>query len=698
MFHKKSIPSSVVLLFVFGTQLWAGEISPDLMDKLRSVSSNQHHSCLVVLKDRIDGEYLNWKLAGKKTEQTSRHGAILDLMQDKARQTQARLTSYLGERKQVGSVREFRTFWISNAIKLVATREEIEKIALMPEVEEIYDDIQIELIEPVDCESHSSSDSSNNDNFDAIGIRKMWYIGFTGKGRLVCNLDCGVDVNHPAVAAKWRGNNGGTTTSSWFDPHGSALPNDLRGHGTHTMGIMIGSSAGDTLGVAFNAEWIAAGVVDRGWGVSQTISDILSAFQWAVDPDSNNQTTEDVPDVISNSWGVPSGILPSCDQVFWEAIDNVEQLGIVTVFSAGNEGPNSLTIRNPADRASSPYNSLAVGAIDAHLDGFPIASFSSRGPSACDGKSIKPELSAPGVEIRSSYKDGQYKILSGTSMAAPFVAGTVALLREYNPNATVDEIKQALVASATDLGPLGEDNDYGYGLINVRRALEYLPAPTTPCVYLDTLMVENQLMDSIVSGDTIRIVVNLKNAGADLGVFNLQLESADVSAILLQNESFFDSLKQGKFITNIDHPFVVYLVPSQEEKLINFKINITAEDQTYGRQIDFNLLIRPGSALGVGQNSVPLTRFNLGQNYPNPFNPSTTIPFDLEKESHVSLKIYNIKGEAVRTLLEKDLSKGRYQITWKGENQSGMKVASGVYFYSLQKDGFAVSRKMILVK
>jgi len=297
---------------------------------------------------------------------------------------------------------------------------------------------------------------------------------------LVCNFDTGVDGDHPALSSRYRGNNGGSAEASWFDPHTNTdRPSDERGHGTHTMGIMCGAEGSDTVGVAIGAQWIAAAVVDRGAEMETTISDILSAYEWAVDPDGDQETFEDVPDVINNSWGVPLSYLPACDQTFWEAIDNVEACGVVVIFAAGNEGPKSESLRTPADRATSPTNSFAVGAVDAHSPDYPIAYFSSRGPSGCDGVTIKPEATAPGYSVRSCFLDGGYLNLSGTSMAAPHIAaGAVAILRELEPEATVEEIKVALMVTALDLGPTGEDNSYGWGLIDIPRAMEFLVDPS----------------------------------------------------------------------------------------------------------------------------------------------------------------------------------------------------------------------------
>ena len=86
---------------------------------------------------------------------------------------------------------------------------------------------------------------------------------------------------------------------------------------------MVGSTPTDTFGVAPDAEWIAAGVVDQGRNLNGTFSDILAAYQWALDPDDDPNTTDDVPDVILNSWGFPKGLFVPCDDTFWGVIDNV---------------------------------------------------------------------------------------------------------------------------------------------------------------------------------------------------------------------------------------------------------------------------------------------------------------------------------------------------------------------------------------
>ncbi len=371
--------------------------------------------------------------------------------------------------------------WISPAFVATVPASTLTELSQMDGVAEIVEDVPVEIESPVSTSTAPSLVSAAVSNeLVMLGVPTVWQAGLNGTGRVVCNFDTGVDGAHAALSPKWRGTHV-AAQAAWFSPvQGTSVPADKTGHGTHTMGTMIGSTVTDSFGVAPGAEWIAAGVVDQGVDLNTTFSHILAAFEWALNPDGDTLTTDDVPDVILNSWGVPtiqpSAIAP-CSTLFWQAIDNVEAAGVVVIFAAGNEGRlGASTIRNPANRASTPYNAFSVGAVDGTQN---IADFSGRGPSSCDPTQIKPEVVAPGVSIRSSAKGGGYSYMTGTSMAAPYIAGLVAICRQYNPDATPDQIKYAIMKSATDLGVAGEDNDYGWGLPNASAMIAYLPVPSS---------------------------------------------------------------------------------------------------------------------------------------------------------------------------------------------------------------------------
>jgi Subtilase family/FlgD Ig-like domain len=406
------------------------------------------------------------------------------------------------------SVAPIRRLWIVPSFVATVPVSALASLALLDDIAEVVENAAVVFEQPVDTGVGSAALSSAvSTQLSNLNVPAIWSRGLKGKGRLVCSFDTGVDKVHPALSDKWRGNHA-SLSSTWFSKVvPDSEPRDLAGHGTHTMGIMVGANPGDSFGVAPEAEWMTAGVIDQGRPFGTTLSDILEAFQWTLNPDGNPATTYDVPDVILNSWGVPKGLFSPCDATFWNAIDNVEAAGVVTIFAAGNEGPNAKTLRSPADRASTPLNSFAVGAID---DGNLIANFSSRGPSSCDTTQVKPEVVAPGVSIRSSWKGGGFNLMTGTSMAAPYIAGLAILARQYNPDATVAEIKQAIIQSCSDLGPFGNDNAYGHGLPDALAMITALTPPQSPLFQIAQVSING---DGIaMPGEQVQVHILLTNA------------------------------------------------------------------------------------------------------------------------------------------------------------------------------------------
>jgi subtilisin family serine protease len=367
------------------------------------------------------------------------------------------------------------SFWLAPAVSARVQLEQIPLLHSLPGVASVIEDAPVELLNPARSPAVQSAADATAAGMDLVGVRPLWHQGLTGRGTLVASLDTGVDGFHPALQSRYRGQHA-TAAESWRDPEGGTYPNDPSGHGTHTMGTVLGCEPGDTVGIAPEAEWIAAGVVDRNRTFSETISDLLAAFQWLADPDGRPETRSDRPDVVLNSWGIPQGILPSCDATFWQVVDHLEALGTVVVFAAGNEGPGSSTLRQPADRGDSYLGCFAVGAVDALAPFAGASPFSSRGPVSCNAAVIKPEIVAPGVSVRSCARGGGYRLLSGTSMAAPYVVGAICLMRQHNPDATPFEIKEALVQSAQDIEPAGPDFATGYGLLNIPAAIARLSA------------------------------------------------------------------------------------------------------------------------------------------------------------------------------------------------------------------------------
>jgi len=392
---------------------------------------------------------------------------IINSLKSKAESTQKPLVAYLRGR----GIAKTTSLWLINGVSLSASYGVIRDLAAFPGVKSIRLDASVSIPEPA-----LGTTSAPEWNVNAIRAPQLWSMGFTGKTAVVANMDTGVDLDHPDLKSRWRGG-----TNSWYDPNGQhATPHDRNGHGTQTMGIIVGGHAGGTtIGVAPDAQWIAVKIFnDSGLAA---YSAIHQGFQWLIDPD-NNADTDDAPDVVNNSWGLDN--INSCFPEFQEDIQALQASNIAVVFSAGNSGPYSSTSTSPANNPGS----FSVGAVDAATT---IASFSSRGPSACEGSSY-PEVVAPGVNIRTTdltfggvFPDS-YAAVSGTSFAAPHIAGALALLVSAFPGLEIEDLEHALKTSALDLGIPGPDNSYGYGLIDVLAAYEHIGSTiVNPPVALD---------------------------------------------------------------------------------------------------------------------------------------------------------------------------------------------------------------------
>ncbi|HOX25493.1 MAG TPA: S8 family serine peptidase [Candidatus Krumholzibacteria bacterium] len=483
MRQAKFVALAAIALFA-AAAAQAGTMSPSLQELLAATPADQPVSVIVHLEDQAPVAAISRDLDQRRATLRTRHEEIVRALKDAAL-NQEPLLADLGASRARGGVLGFTSYWISNLVVVLALPGEIERLADRPDVAWIEPNFEPELIEPVEARSPAASEEETGDRgigvapgITAIRAPEVWSeLGINGTGALIGSLDTGVDGDHPALAARWRGNFA-PYGECWLDVIGSdpTFPSDFNSHGTHTVGTMCGLAPDDTIGVSPGSLWISCNAIDQG-ASSGFDSDIIQAFQWFADPDGDPFTNDDVPDVVQNSWGVNENFTGyvDCDSRWWAVIDNCEAAGVVVTWSAGNEGPSAGTLRSPADRAASFYNTFSVGST-IYSPPYTISSFSSRGPSTClnipdPAFAIKPEVSAPGSDIYSSVPGGSYGYKSGTSMAGPHVAGVVALMRSANPDLPVDLVKQILMDTAVDLGTAGEDNTYGWGFIDAYAAV-----------------------------------------------------------------------------------------------------------------------------------------------------------------------------------------------------------------------------------
>ncbi|MEV7616806.1 S8 family serine peptidase [Streptomyces sp. NPDC089799] len=408
--------------------------------------------------------------AGRQTTRAAKAETVYKAKKAHADRTQAGLRTALD-----GARAEYTPYWIVNAVRVVGDRKLAGSLAERPEVARIDADDEVDLPKPVEGRREASADAVEW-NIDRINAPKVWEeLGVRGEGIVVANIDSGVDYTHPAVAAQYRGRAADGTVShayNWFDPAGicaGGAPCDNNDHGTHTMGTMVGDDGGaNKIGVAPGAKWIAAKGCETN---SCSEASLLASGQWIVAPtDANGQNPRPdlAPHIVNNSWGGAGG-----DGWYQQVVDTWRAAGIFPAFSNGNSGPGCATSGSPGDYASS-YSS---GAFDINNA---IAPFSSRG--APQGGGIKPNIAAPGVNVRSSVPGG-YDSFSGTSMASPHTAATVALIWSAAPalEGDVAQTEALLDGTAVDTdntgcgGTAADNNVFGEGRLDALAAVRAAP-------------------------------------------------------------------------------------------------------------------------------------------------------------------------------------------------------------------------------
>jgi len=427
----------------------AATLSRELEQRLPTLREGEGLRVVLQFADRVD---LSRFRDGRKEAPD-----LIRALRATSARSQGRALSFLAAR----GATDVRSFWINNSIAVRATGPLLLELTGFEEI------ATIDVDQPVGFTDGGPAPGAVQAvewNLTITGIDQVWStFGLDGAGIVVGSMDTGFDPAHPALAGKWRGG-----TNSWTDIiNGLPAPYDDHGHGTHTIGTMVGGDGpgpfATDIGVCYGATFISAKVLDATNSFSDA-SIVIAGAQWMLDPDGDPQTN-DFPHVINNSWFFFSAIYTG----FHSTIAAWRAAGIVPVFCIGNFGPTAQTTRVPG----SYNNTLGIGAT---TSADAIASFSSRGPSPSGSTWFpadrrKPDLSAPGDFVLSSVPGGGYQQWSGTSMASPHVAGTVALMLQANPDLTFDEIRQTLEASAVDLGAVGYDYDFGYGRLNALAAL-----------------------------------------------------------------------------------------------------------------------------------------------------------------------------------------------------------------------------------
>ncbi len=412
---------------------------------------------------------------------TARGDAVVKALQATASESQAKAKETL---KAAGA--SFTPYWASNRILVRdATEALTDKLAALPGVSKVAA-TRTWAIDPPAKGKAEKEVNAVEWGIAAINADDVWgQYDVRGEGITVASVDSGVQFDHPAVVGKYRGNQGNGTFDhnyNWFDPsrvcgNPSLAPCDNNSHGTHTMGTMVGDDGGSNqIGVAPGARWIAAKGCESN-GCSDTA--LLASGQWMLAPtdlNGQNPRADLRPNIVNNSWGASNG--SAVDPWYDDIVTGWTASGIFGIFSNGNAGPGCDTAGSPAD---SPF-AYGVGAFNS---GGAIASFSSRGPGA--NNLIRPNVSAPGVNVRSSVPTNGYANFDGTSMAAPHVAGAVALVWSAAPALVgdIEATRTLLNETAVDVsdltcgGTAGNNNVWGEGKVDALAAVTAAPRGDT---------------------------------------------------------------------------------------------------------------------------------------------------------------------------------------------------------------------------
>ena len=473
-------------------QAGLGKIDPDLIE---ATAGGLEAEFIIVLKEQAD-----LSEAAKASDKIERGTYVYETLTELAAKTQAPLRAMLDQKGA-----PYRPYWIRNMIWARGPLELVQSIAGDESVFYVYANEWQPVQLPAPPDVSQAPGQGLAWNIEIVRAPLVWANGANGQGAVIGGQDTGYHWNHPALKNSYRGWNGSSADHNynWHDAIHADNPNTSPGnpcgfnstapcddgfHGTHTMGTMVGDNGqGLQIGMAPGAEWIGCRNMEQGWGSPQTYTE---CFEWFVapypvggDPFTDGDPAK-APHVINNSWSCP--VVEGCTaaDALQQVVESVRAAGIVTVQSAGNSGSGCSTVTTPAAIYEA---SFTVGATNEQNG---IAGFSSRGPVTVDGSGrLKPDIVAPGVGIESSVPPNDYAFLNGTSMAAPHVAGLVALLISADPTlagrvSTLEEImtQTALpLTSAQGCGNVGPasvpNNVYGWGRIDALAAFESLGTP-----------------------------------------------------------------------------------------------------------------------------------------------------------------------------------------------------------------------------
>lgn len=544
---------------------------------LNAVQKGAQTDFFIVLQAQADVS-----AAAQLTSKTQKGEYVFKTLQQLAQKSQSNIQSFLQSQHV-----DYQSFWIVNMIYTKGDLKLITALSQDPAVAQIVHNphSRLDVVAPNPADGLLMPVTQYAWGLTQIRADSVWAMGIRGAGAVVGGADTGYDWLHPGLKKSYRGWNNGVANHhyNWHDairpdtsranPCGYNLlaPCDDVNHGTHTMGTMAGVG-NDTLqtGVAPEARWIAARNMRQGYGTLQTY---IECFEWFLAPTNLNNLLPDpskAPHVINNSWycDVSEGCNASNWGLMERAILHCRAAGIVPVVAVGNSGPECSSFGGPPAFFK---GSFVVGATK--IDDS-IARFSSRGPDTFSlARTMKPDVSAPGVGIISTYPNNSYGLGTGTSMAAPHVTGLIALMISANPRLAgqVDTIEKIIRETAKPMqsnqtcgnasGNLIPNNTYGYGRIDafraVKRALLYKTSPITEVLrpilvqtYPNPVAETLHLQWETTASEAQIWIFNIKGQLISKQLLTFEMGKSSISTTNLPIGMYFFKLRNGENVAN----------------------------------------------------------------------------------------------------------------------------------------------------
>ncbi|MEO0025658.1 MAG: S8 family serine peptidase [candidate division WOR-3 bacterium] len=513
--------SRFVSLLVLAVTIVAGApIEPLLLERMSITSKNEYLPVVIALKEQFNGEQVIRTIKVKD----ERWRVTVSGLKELAARTQQGLLQELTRLEREGKARNIVPLWIVNAVYCELVSEAILKVAERADVWFVQWDLiptenALGLAPQQPAADVTGGTDSREWHVRKVKADSVWYsYGYTGQGVVIGNIDTGCDYNHSDLANRmWTDPN--YPYHGWDFENNDNDPMDANGHGTHTCGINVGDgTGGDTTGIAPGAKVMSCRTkTSLSSPLPDTIAEntVFRSMEFCVAPP---LSPENHAHLLSMSLGWQHSWNPR--RALWrQAVTNVAAAGLPYFIAAGNEGssspPDNVRTpgdvpgpwKHPAEMAGGLGGAISIGATDstdnyAYFTSWGPVSWSSIPPYndyAYPPGLLKPDFSAPGVDVVSCRLGGGYVAMSGTSMATPCAAGVAALMLEKNPLLLPEQIDSIMQYSVVPRGTPPKNNTYGTGRIDAKLCIENTPLPFGVRLY-------RAIVDDSAGGNNDRII------------------------------------------------------------------------------------------------------------------------------------------------------------------------------------------------